>query len=93
MIELLSRGYEIKIVKVNDKEIDFIATKNVEIEYYQFSYIMETEETRSREFGSLKLIKDNYKKYVLSMDEQNFSQDGIIHKNIIEFLLEANHTK
>ena len=43
---------------------------------------------KQREFGMLKKIKDNYPKMVLSMDKVDFSQDGIIHKNIIDWLLE-----
>jgi hypothetical protein len=49
---------------------------------------MEQLKTREREFGSLKMINDQYPKCVLSMDEVNFSQNGIQHKNIIDFLLE-----
>jgi predicted AAA+ superfamily ATPase len=86
--ELLRRGYEVSIGMINDKEIDFIATKNDLVEYYQVAYIMETEKTREKEFGSLLLIRDQFPKYVLSMDKFDFSQEGIIHKNIIDFLLE-----
>lgn len=86
-IELLSRGYEIKVGRVNDKEIDFIALKENKKEYYQISYLLETEDTRKREFGVYEKVSDNYPKYVLSMDKINFSQNGIIHLNIIDFLL------
>ncbi|MBS9783696.1 MAG: ATP-binding protein [Pasteurella sp.] len=87
-IELISRGYQVEIGKVGAKEIDFIARKDKEIIYYQVSYLMETEQTREREFGVYKNISDNYPKYVLSMDKVDFSQDGIIHQNIIDFLLQ-----
>lgn len=86
-IELLSRGYEIKVGRVNDKEIDFIALKGNKKEYYQISYLLETEDTRKREFGVYEKVSDNYPKYVLSMDKIDFSQNGIIHLNIIDFLL------
>lgn len=86
-IELLSRGYEIKVGRVNDKEIDFIALKENKKEYYQISYLLETEDTRKREFGVYEKVSDNYPKYVLSMDKIDFSQNGIIHLNIIDFLL------
>ena len=92
-IELISRGYEVKIGKVKDKEIDFIAKKGKELSYYQISYIMGDEKTREREFGVYKSITDNFPKYVLSMDHFDFSQDGIIHKNIIDFLLEDEGIK
>lgn len=86
--ELLRRGYDVKTGSINTQEIDFIASKDNTVEYYQVSYIMETQETRNREFGSLNLIKDQYSKFVLSMDTVDFSQSGIIHKNIIDFLME-----
>ncbi|MCY1150880.1 MAG: ATP-binding protein [Sphaerochaetaceae bacterium] len=86
-IELISRGYEVTIGKVNDKEIDFIAKINNEINYFQVSYLLSDEKTRNREFGSLLEINDNFPKYVLSLDNFNFSQNGIIHKNLINFLL------
>lgn len=73
---------------MKEKEIDFIAKKEGNIEYYQVSYMMTTEETRKREFSVYSCIKDNFPKYVLSMDNINFTQNGIIHKNIIDFLLE-----
>ena len=87
-IELISRGYNLKIGKVKDKEIDFIAKKDGALCYYQISYLMENEDTREREFGIYNLIEDNFPKYVLSMDKIDFSRDGVIHKNIIDFLLE-----
>ena len=87
-IELLSRGYDVKIGKVKDREIDFVAKRGEIISYFQISYLMENEKTREREFGVYDLIKDNYPKYVLSMDKFDFSQKGIVHKNIIDFLLE-----
>ena len=88
-IELLSRGYSVKIGKVKDREIDFVAKKGEDISYFQIAYLMENEETRDREFGVYDLIKDNYPKYVLSMDKLDFSQRGIVHKNIIDFLLKS----
>ncbi len=90
-IELISRGYDVKIGKIKDKEIDFIAKKGNQLYYYQVSYIMGDEKTRQREFCVYKTIKDNFPKYVLSMDLIDFSQDGIIHKNIIDFLLEDSY--
>lgn len=88
-IELLSRGYDVKIGKVKDREIDFVAKKGEDISYFQIAYLMENEKTREREFGAYDLVTDNYPKYVLSMDKIDFSQRGIVHKNIIDFLLES----
>ena len=64
--------------------------KKILKEYYQVSYLLETEETRNREFGVYQKVEDNYPKYVLSMDKINFSQNGIIHLNIIQFLCERS---
>lgn len=88
-IELLSRGYSVKIGKVKDREIDFVAKKGEDVSYFQIAYLMENEKTRNREFGAYDLVTDNYPKYVLSMDKLDFSQRGIVHKNIIDFLLES----
>lgn len=88
-IELLSRGYNVKIGKVKDREIDFVAKKGEDVSYFQIAYLMENEKTRNREFGAYDLVTDNYPKYVLSMDKLDFSQRGIVHKNIIDFLLES----
>ena len=85
--ELISRGYDVKIGLLEKGEIDFIATKNGKIEYYQVCYILSDDNVIKREFGAYKNIKDNYPKYVISEDTIDMSQDGIIHKNIIDWLL------
>lgn len=87
-IELISRGYTVTIGKINDKEIDFIAQINNKINYFQVSYLLSDEKTRNREFDTLSEIKDNFPKYVLSLDNLDFSQNGIIHRNLIDFLLD-----
>ena len=92
-IELLSRGYEVKVGKVKDKEINFIAKKEKSLSYYQISYKIRDEKTRERIFETYNSITDNFPKYVLSIDHSNFSQDGVIHKNIIDFLLEDEGVK
>jgi predicted AAA+ superfamily ATPase len=50
------------------------------------AYLLADPSTIEREFGVYSLVKDNYRKYVVSMDPIDFSRDGIIHKNIVEFL-------
>lgn len=85
--EMLRRGYNIKIGKVNNLEVDFVCTKNKETIYIQVSYLLASEDTVKREFSVLENIKDNYPKYVLSMDEFDMSRNGIRHMNLIEFLL------
>ncbi len=86
--ELLYRGYDIKIGTLENGEIDFIAIKDGNKEYYQVCYqIGDNDNVREREFGAYKNIADNYPKYVLSLDEFDLSENGIIHKNIIDWLL------
>ena len=88
--ELLARGYEVYIGKLNPGEIDFIATKSGEKKYFQVAYLLNDAKVVEREFGAYKTINDNFPKYVLSMDKTDFSQNGIIHKNIIDWLLDEN---
>ena len=86
--ELIARGYEIQVGVTSNSEIDFIATKDGQKEYYQVAYILHDENTIKREFGVYQKVKDNFPKFVISADHFDFSQDGIIHKNIIQWLLE-----
>lgn len=86
-MELKRRGYSVSVGKVGDLEVDFVARKGTEIEYYQVTYLMAEEKTREREFGSLLAIPDNYPKYVLSMDEFDQSRDGIRALNLVDWLL------
>ena len=85
--ELISRGYDVKIGNFENKEIDFIATKFKEKIYIQVAYILTDDTVIEREFGAFKGIEDNYPKYVLSMDKFDYSQNGIIHKNVIDWLV------
>ncbi len=86
--ELLERGYDVYIGKTKNGEIDFIATNTEEKLYFQVAYLLENDKVQEREFGAFKEIEDNCPKYVLSLDRTDFSRDGIIHKNIIDWLLE-----
>ena len=85
--ELISRGYDVKVGTLENGEIDFIATRFEEKIYFQVTYILADDNVIEREFGVYKNIQDNYPKYVISTDTINMSQDGIIHKNIIDWLL------
>lgn len=85
--ELIARGYNVNVGTLDNGEIDFIATKFNEKIYIQVAYILSDESVITREFGAYKKIEDNYPKYVLSMDKFDLSQNGIIHKNIIDWLL------
>lgn len=85
--EMLRRGCNVKIGKVDNLEVDFVCKKNDETIYIQVSYLLASEDTKEREFSVLENIKDNYPKYVLSMDEFDMSRNGIKHVNLIEFLI------
>ena len=85
--ELVARGYEVYIGKLNPGEIDFIASKSDERKYFQVAYLLSDNKVEEREFGALKKIGDNYPKYVISLDKTDFSQNGIMHKNIVDWLL------
>lgn len=85
--ELIFRGYNVSIGNNDGKEIDFIATKHNQKEYYQVTFELSNKETEEREFGAYNNILDNYPKYVISTDKLDYSQNGIIHKNIVDWLL------
>lgn len=87
-LELLRRGYSVKIGKIDDLEVDFVCTKGRdETKYIQVAYLLASPETVEREFSVLEKIQDNYPKFVISMDFFDMSRNGIKHMNIIEFLL------
>lgn len=86
-MELLRRGYKITVGKYGNKEIDFVCRKGGEKLYVQVAYLLASEETIEREFGAFYSIRDNFPKFVVSLDEFDFSRNGIIHKNIRDFLL------
>ncbi|WP_207646669.1 ATP-binding protein [Tindallia magadiensis] len=87
-LELRRRGYEIYIGKLDDREVDFIVIDGESKTYIQVTYLLAEETTIEREFSVLEAIDDNYPKMVISMDRVNRSRNGIIHKNIVDFLLE-----
>lgn len=87
---LKSIGYDIKTGASSDKEIDFIATKNNEIAYFQVAYLLSEQSTIDREFGNLLLINDNYPKHVISKETfatQN-TYKGIYQLSLRDFLFE-----
>ncbi|MDD3307285.1 MAG: ATP-binding protein [Acetobacterium sp.] len=86
--ELNYRGYEVYVGKTPKGEVDFIVMDGNERAYYQVAYLLADESVVSREFGAYESVKDNYPKYVLSLDKFDFSRNGIRHLNIIDFLLE-----
>jgi predicted AAA+ superfamily ATPase len=88
-LEMLCRGYEVRVGKLAEQEIDFICYKGKDRIYIQVAYLLDSEKTLEREFGNLEKITDNYPKYVISGDLVDFSKNGIRHFNIIDFLLDG----
>ena len=87
--ELLRRGYNINIGKQDKEEVDFIAVKNGIITYIQVTADMTAKETFEREIRPLNMIKDNYKKIILTLDKLTLGDyAGIQVKNLMEWLLE-----
>lgn len=86
--ELKARGYEVFIGKTTKGEIDFVIDNFGEREYIQVADYLSSEEVLEREFGAFKSVEDNYPKYVITMDKMNYSQNGIKHLNIEDFLLQ-----
>lgn len=86
-LELLRRGHEVTVGRIGDKEIDFVCHKRDEKLYVQVTYLLASDETIQREFGVYDNIRDNFPKYVVSLDEFDMSRNGIKHRNIRDFLL------
>lgn len=85
--ELLRRGYDVAIGKIDNKEIDLIATNLNEKIYFQVTESLTNEETKQRELDPLMKVKDNYEKIILSLDENEEIFDGIKAINLINWLL------
>lgn len=86
--ELIARGYDVYIGKTDKGEIDFVVDNFGERFYIQVADYLSSDEVMEREFGAYSNVEDNFPKYVITMDKINYSKDGIIHKNIIDWLLD-----
>lgn len=88
-LKLKRSGYEVYVGQLNGKEVDFVARRGNELIYIQVALQVSGEETYEREFGNLKLIKDNYPKYVVTMDPNVglIHDSGIVSCSAREFLL------
>lgn len=88
-LQLKSTGYSVLIGKQNDREIDFIGERQREKIYIQVALRITEKQTMEREFGNLLAIKDNYPKYVVTLDEYSGSSyEGILHIPLRQFLSE-----
>ena len=86
--ELLRRGYDVAIGKIDNTEVDFIATSADDKKYIQVTESMQSEDVRKRELAPLQKIRDNYEKIVLSLDPGlDTSYDGIKSEGLIDWLL------
>lgn len=88
--ELIARGYDVYIGKTEKGEVDFVIDKFGQREYIQVADYLSSNEVIKREFGAFDYVKDNYPKYVITMDKIDYSQNGIIHLNLEKFLLGNN---
>lgn len=86
-LELLRRGYEVTVGKHGNKEVDFVCRRRDEKLYVQVAYLLASDETIHREFSAYDNIRDNFPKYVVSLDEFDMSRNGIKHRNLRDFLL------
>lgn len=84
--DLIGKDYKVYIGKTKKGEIDFVATKNNITKYIQVCYKLEEESTIEREFGAFNEIEGN-NKYVISLDKEDYSKNGIKHINIFDFLM------
>jgi predicted AAA+ superfamily ATPase len=89
-LKLRIDNYDVYIGKYDNYEIDFVAEKNGNRKYIQVAYLLNSEKTIEREFSVLEKIKDNYPKYVITMDDLPVSdRNGITRMHITDFLLES----
>ena len=87
-VELLRCGYTVTVGKTSRLEIDFCAQNNKGTEHFQVCYLLANKETVNRKFGAFAPVRENFPKYVLSLDNFDFSRDCIVHRNLIRWLLE-----
>ena len=84
---MISCGYQVSVGQIGNYEIDFVCQKQNETMYVQVAYLIANEKTADREYGNLLKIKDNYPKYVVTMDEfQGNTYQGIGHLHLRGFL-------
>jgi predicted AAA+ superfamily ATPase len=89
-LHLLICGYQVRVGVLGTNEIDFVCQKQNEIIYVQVAYLIASEKTMNREYGNLLKIKDNYPKYIVSMDEfQGNTFNGIKHLHLMDFLSQS----
>ena len=86
-LELLRRDYKVTVGRTETRRSTLYVTRVEKKLYVQVAYLLASDETVQREFGAYDNIRDNYPKYVVSLDEFDMSRNGIKHRNIRDFLL------
>ena len=82
------KNYNLSVGRIGKLECDFITRKNTEYQYLQVAMTIMDEKTEEREYKPYKYIRDNYPKYLFTMDPLLQKRDGIMHKNIVDFMAE-----
>jgi len=87
-LELLRRGYEVYVGKLDELEVDFVAMDDKRITYYQVAASVRDEKTLQRELASLQKIADHYPKWILTLDEDpEADYDGIRRVNVLDWFM------
>lgn len=86
-LELIRRGYKVNVGKCYNVEVDFIATKGNDIEYYQVALNVLNDNTLERELYPLEKIRNNYPKFLLTTDLGEGENMGIKRFNVFEWLI------
>lgn len=90
-LELLRRGYNVYVGRVSNTEVDFVAIDKNETVYYQVASTVRSEETLERELRPLRMIRDNYPKLILTLDDDpSADYDGIIRTNVLRWLVDTD---
>jgi predicted AAA+ superfamily ATPase len=87
-LELCRRGYQVHVGKLGEREVDFVADKDGEREYFQVAYRLLERKTIDREFSVLETIPDNFPKTVLTLDRIPIKRNGIHHCYLPKWLLD-----
>jgi uncharacterized protein len=86
-LELRRRGFQVHVGKLGDREVDFVASKGDDREYFQVAYRLSAPKTIEREFSVLEAIPDNFPKTLPTLDRVPSKRGGIIHRYLPEWLL------
>lgn len=86
-LELITRGYRVRYGKLRNGEVDFVVCQGKKKALLQVTYTLHAKETFEREYGAFDKVRDHSPKYVLSLDYEDSSHNGITHLNVIDFLL------